>query len=264
MSYVWRDIEAEQPISDTIRAGIAAADRRARRQPLATGSVFPLDAVARISKPSRSVMTSGKARTKSWVLRFDRRTPPFIEPLMGWTGGDDTLVQVELSFPTLESAIAYAERQGLTYVVEGAADERRQRRLTKDQDALDGQGLPTSDDVFAAYLSLALAHARYGRCDLSATPDLERALINPAAVFAAPSEVVSHPGLTSACKREILTRWAWDEYLLQLATEEAMPEGREPSRLDEVRTALLALNEADRANHALILHMDRGAARGRP
>ncbi len=37
---------------------------------------------------------------------------------MGYTGGDDTLTQVELSFPTLQSAIRYAERQGLTYMVQ--------------------------------------------------------------------------------------------------------------------------------------------------
>ncbi|EUB99944.1 ETC complex I subunit conserved region [Rhizobium sp. CF080] len=32
---------------------------------------------------------------------------------MGYTGGTDTLTQVELEFPTLRSAIRYAERQGL-------------------------------------------------------------------------------------------------------------------------------------------------------
>jgi ETC complex I subunit conserved region/Trypsin-like peptidase domain len=37
---------------------------------------------------------------------------------MGYTGSADTLTQVELKFPTLESAIRYAERQGLTYVVQ--------------------------------------------------------------------------------------------------------------------------------------------------
>jgi hypothetical protein len=151
-------------------------------------------------------MTSGKARTKRWVLRFDRRTPPFIEPLMGWTGGDDTLTQVELTFPTRESAVAYAERQGLAYVAPGH----------------DGIG------------------------DLSGTPDLERALVNPAAAFRAPNEVVDHPDLTCVCKREILTCWAWDEYLLELATGEAMPEGNEPPRLHEVKCALLALEEAER------------------
>ena len=79
-------------------------------------SVFPEDAVARIYRPGRSVTTS--ARTGSaWRLAFERRTAPFVEPLMGFTGSCDTLTQVELSFPTLESAIGYAERQGLSYVV---------------------------------------------------------------------------------------------------------------------------------------------------
>ena len=52
------------------------------------------------------------------MLRFERRTPPFIEPLMGWTGGDDTLVQVELSFRSRDEAIGYAERQGFLFRVE--------------------------------------------------------------------------------------------------------------------------------------------------
>jgi hypothetical protein len=30
---------------------------------------------------------------------FERRSPPFIDPLMGWTGGKDPLVQLELRFP---------------------------------------------------------------------------------------------------------------------------------------------------------------------
>jgi ETC complex I subunit conserved region len=95
------------------------ASKSNRPTPTFSGSVFPSDAVARIFRPARSALTSGKARTKSWVLRFDRRTPPVIEPLMGWTGGDDTLIQVELTFPTHEAAVAYAERQGLTFVIEG-------------------------------------------------------------------------------------------------------------------------------------------------
>lgn len=80
-------------------------------------AMFPHDAVAQIYRPARSAKTAGKARTKHWLLRFERRTPAFIEPLMGWTGGDDTLQQVELRFPDLQSAVAYAERQGLSYRV---------------------------------------------------------------------------------------------------------------------------------------------------
>jgi hypothetical protein len=69
-------------------------------------SVFPEDAMAVIYKPARSAMTSGKARTRDWKLRFEPRSCPFIEPLMGWTGSDDTLAQVELTFPLAAAAVA--------------------------------------------------------------------------------------------------------------------------------------------------------------
>jgi len=65
--------------------------------------------------------------------------------------------------------------------------------------------------------------------------------VNPAAVFRSPDEVVRHPLLMLNCKREILRRWTWDEYLLDLANAEGMPEG-EPSRLPEVEAALRVLN----------------------
>jgi hypothetical protein len=61
--------------------------------------------------------------------------------------------------------------------------------------------------------------------------------VNPASVFDTPHDVVRQPLLTIDCKREILQRWTWDEYLLDLADAEGMPEGV-PSRLDEVKAAL--------------------------
>jgi hypothetical protein len=73
--------------------------------------------------------------------------------------------------------------------------------------------------------------------DAPLLPDLDQAFVNPASVFDSPHDVVLHPLLTIDCKREILQRWVWDEYLLELADTEGMPEG-EPSRLDEVRAAL--------------------------
>ena len=39
-----------------------------------TRSVFPDDALAVIYKPARSAMTSGKARTRDWKLRFEPRS----------------------------------------------------------------------------------------------------------------------------------------------------------------------------------------------
>jgi hypothetical protein len=110
-------------------------------------------------------MTSGKARTKTWVLRFDRRTPPIIEPLMGWTGGDDTLIQVELTFPTREAAVAYAERQGLTFVIEGhdsAARAPDRRATSKPSVAREHSSQRTSP----ANVPLAWMQARRDRCNL--------------------------------------------------------------------------------------------------
>ena len=87
-----------------------------------TRSIFPDDALAVIYKPARSAMTSGKARTRDWKLRFEPRSARYIEPLMGWTGCDDTLSQVELTFPSAAAAVAYARRQGLRYLLQGADD----------------------------------------------------------------------------------------------------------------------------------------------
>jgi hypothetical protein len=97
-------------------------------QPL-TPSLFPQDAHAVIYRPARSARTSGTARARDWKLRLERRSPPFIEPLMGWTAGDDTLNQVELSFSSLEAAIAYARRQGLQYTVHGVRTQEPMLRL---------------------------------------------------------------------------------------------------------------------------------------
>ena len=236
METIARDIDSDR----TISTSLPAAQDDNRRPALAVGrSVFPPDAVARIFRPSRSVMTSGRARPKGWRLAFERRTPPYIEWLMGWTAGRDTLAQVELNFPTLESAIAYAERQGLAYVVEGGPDHAERRERAERQSASE----QAFGDVLSAYLSLAWLQTRYGLGGPPALIDLEPALVNPAAVFSSPSHVVADPALTLQNKRDILRRWAWDEYLWDLATAEGMPEGERPSCLHEVELALLAVEE---------------------
>lgn len=73
---------------------------------------------ARIYRPPRTAMQSGRARTHLWVLEYEPATPRIPEPLMGWVSSGDTLNQVRLSFATREEAIAFAERKGLSYSVE--------------------------------------------------------------------------------------------------------------------------------------------------
>jgi len=75
-------------------------------------------ASARILRPAKTAMSSGTARTKSWILEFEQATRRQAEPLMGWIGAEDTLNQVRLHFDTLAEARDYAEKQGLTYAVE--------------------------------------------------------------------------------------------------------------------------------------------------
>jgi hypothetical protein len=73
---------------------------------------------ARIYRPSRPATQSGSATAKFWVLEFEPAEPRRIDPLMGWTGSGDVARQIRLNFTTKEEAIAYAEKNGLSYWVE--------------------------------------------------------------------------------------------------------------------------------------------------
>lgn len=64
--------------------------------------------------------------------------------------------------------------------------------------------------------------------DPATKPDMERALLNPAAAFASPEAVRDHPALTREEKIEILRRWEYDAADVSVAVEEGMPGGEEP------------------------------------
>ena len=58
-------------------------------------------------------MSSGLAKTKSWVLEFVQETTSEIDPLMGWTSSGDTQSQVTLKFGSKQAAIDYAREHGI-------------------------------------------------------------------------------------------------------------------------------------------------------
>jgi ETC complex I subunit conserved region len=65
---------------------------------------------ARISRPAKTAMQSGTAKTGRWLLEFEPDAQArSIEPLMGWTSSADTLAQVKLWFETKEEAMAYSD-----------------------------------------------------------------------------------------------------------------------------------------------------------
>ena len=81
---------------------------------------------ARIYKPSKTAMQSGKAKTHDWVLDYEPEVPHTVEPLMGWTSSSDMRQQVKLRFATAEEAIAYCKREGIAYQL--LADKEPSRR----------------------------------------------------------------------------------------------------------------------------------------
>jgi hypothetical protein len=74
-------------------------------------------AQARIYRPAKTAMQSGRAQTQKWVLDYEQATQRTPDPLMGWTSAADTLNEISLRFDSLEEAVAYATKRGLDYVV---------------------------------------------------------------------------------------------------------------------------------------------------
>ena len=72
---------------------------------------------AKIYKPSKTAMQSGRSKFNKWVLKFNNNRNQKKDSLMGWNGGSSTISQVELKFDTKEDAINYAKRNDIEYVV---------------------------------------------------------------------------------------------------------------------------------------------------
>jgi hypothetical protein len=87
---------------------------------------------ARIYKPAKTTMQSGRGRINHWVLEYEPQTPRRPEPLMGWTSSGDTLNQVRLRFKSREDAEAYAQRKGIPYTVQPEHQRRVQPRNYSD------------------------------------------------------------------------------------------------------------------------------------
>ncbi len=72
---------------------------------------------ARIYRPAKNAMQSGRAKTRRWVLEYEPATPRTPDPLMGWASAGDTLNEISLRFATLDEAVAFAKKHGLDYTV---------------------------------------------------------------------------------------------------------------------------------------------------
>ena len=80
---------------------------------------------ARIYRPAKTAMSSGRAKTQRWVLEYEPERPRSIEPLMGYTSSDDMTRQVRLTFESKDAAIDYAKRNGIAYQVFEPSERKR-------------------------------------------------------------------------------------------------------------------------------------------
>ena len=71
--------------------------------------------LARIFRPGKTAMQSGKANTREWLLEFEPASARKSDPLMGWTQSTDMNGQVRLAFDTRDEAVAYAQKHGIAF-----------------------------------------------------------------------------------------------------------------------------------------------------
>ncbi len=81
---------------------------------------------AKIYKPSKTAMQSGKRNIKNWVLEFDTQNTG-VNALMGWESSKDTLSEIILKFSNKEKAINYAKKNNIDYYL----IEPKKRKIIK-------------------------------------------------------------------------------------------------------------------------------------
>ena len=71
---------------------------------------------AKIYKPSKTAMQSGKGNSKNWLLKFDTQNTG-TNPLMGWETSNDTFSEIKLEFSTKDKAIKYAKKNNIDFYI---------------------------------------------------------------------------------------------------------------------------------------------------
>ena len=72
---------------------------------------------AKIYKPAKTAMQSGRSKYNKWILKISDSKNQTKDTMMGWNGGSNTTSQIQLQFTTKEDAINYAKSNNLDYEV---------------------------------------------------------------------------------------------------------------------------------------------------
>ena len=90
-----QDVGGSNPLAPTMIARASLPARCGERTAMA---------LARIYRPSKTAMQSGRAQARKWLLEYEPATRRDPDPLMGWASARDTLNEVKMRFPTLDEA----------------------------------------------------------------------------------------------------------------------------------------------------------------
>jgi hypothetical protein len=74
--------------------------------------------LARIYRPAKPAGSSGRAKSRTWILEFEPAAAKRPDRLVGWVGSGDTVQQLRLRFSTREAAEEYCRRHGIPFEVE--------------------------------------------------------------------------------------------------------------------------------------------------
>lgn len=88
--------------------------------------------LAKIYRPAKTAMQSGKAGAKRWVLEFGPGQSLAPDLLMGWTSTTDTNGQVRIFFETKDEAIDFARRKQIPHQVVEPREPKRVLRAYGD------------------------------------------------------------------------------------------------------------------------------------
>ena len=72
---------------------------------------------AKIFKPAKTAMQSGRSKFNKWVLKFSDKKNQLKDTMMGWNGGGSTVSQIELKFSSKEEAVSYAKKNSIDYEI---------------------------------------------------------------------------------------------------------------------------------------------------
>jgi len=92
---------------------------------------------AKIYQPAPSAMTSGRAHANHWVLEFVSRGVKRIDPLTGNTSSTDMREQLDLTFDSLDAAVAYAKANDIPHRVIQSSKMKRIPRSYADNFSYD-------------------------------------------------------------------------------------------------------------------------------